>query len=97
MPKTGRGRKAKPRVVYDAYQEAPAHPRPRADETFAQFLVRLEGGHDPLLELLIKTGYGEPSQREYLERLRGIFDDLYLIREKLSKKWRDEYHGVLPG
>lgn len=92
MPITGQDRLAKPRAVHDAVpdevKEATAI-KPRAGETFKGFLERLSDGvTDPLYVLLMETGYGEPTQREYLHRLAVVADELYKVRKNLFEAWK---------
>lgn len=95
MPVKGRRRKAKPRQVFDSFPDNGLRPakwlRPRADETFAQYLVRIDcpGYVDPVFIMAIKEGYGtgDPQQQEYLQRLTDVIDTLYELREKLNRAW----------
>ncbi len=92
MPVKGLNKKAKPKDVCTAYlaacPELRVYPKPCKSETFAQFLLRLDGSQDCFLRLLIEEGYGEPSQREYLDRLKQIAEELYQLRLHLGDAWR---------
>ncbi len=90
MPRKGRDRLARPRDVYEGLKpDVPSHPVPGRAETFQQYEGRLDDATDPLLVMLIKDGYGTPSQREYLLRLGASIEVLNRLRAHLHKTWKE--------